>query len=186
MRKRYLLLLLTLIFGAALLAVDRYTASWEQSTSERNINEPDYYGDGLISDRFDANGKRVQRLQAHSSVHYPATRHTEFQRPLITALDQQSTTWQIQAASGVLSDGEQQLTLSDNVEVRTVDRRDAIVITTSELHYDIEQQVAHTEQPVRIDHMRIQISAVGMTLDLKRQRMRFHQEVNTQYDPTNQ
>lgn len=184
MRKRYLLLLVTLTFGAALLAVDRYSASWEYSSSERSANEPDYYGDGLISRRFDAQGVAIQTLKAASSAHYPDTRHTEFQQPFIVALDQQSTHWQIRAQSGRLSDGEQRLTLQQDVEIRTLDSQEAVRISTDELHYDIEQQIASTERPVRIDNQRIQITAIGMTLDLKRQRMRFHREVNTQYDPS--
>ncbi|GGY58057.1 hypothetical protein GCM10011297_33420 [Bacterioplanes sanyensis] len=183
MRKRYLLLLLTLIFGLALLAVDRYTASWSQSSNERNANEPDYYGDSLVSQRFDHTGQRVQTLQADSSVHYPQTRHTEFTAPDITALDQQNVTWRIQARQGQLKDDDNQLTLEQSVEIRTLDSPDPIIITTERLHYDIDNQIAHTDEFVRIDHNRIQLTATGMTLDLQRQRMSFHQEVNTRYDP---
>lgn len=183
MRKRYLLLLLTLVFGLALLALDRYTASRNQSSSEHNANEPDYYGDSLVSQRYDHTGRRVQTLKADSSVHYPETRHTEFRAPDITALDQQSITWRIQAQQGQLKDDDHQLTLEQSVEIRTLDSPDPIVITTELLHYDIDNQIAHTEAAVRIDHNRIQLTATGMTLDLQRQRMSFHQEVNTQYDP---
>ena len=49
MRKRYLLLLLTLIFGLALIAVDRYTQELNQPLSEQQSNEADYYGETLLN-----------------------------------------------------------------------------------------------------------------------------------------
>ncbi len=186
MRKRYLLLLLTLIFGLALLAVDRYTQEQTPPLSELQNHEPDYYGEGLYNRQYDSNGELQQTFVAARSTHYPQTKSTLFTGPLLMSDDDDGQTWQVNAREGTLQDNEQSLRLIGQVEIRPLDPADAaddILVETSILTYHSRQQLAETDQPVTITSPQTHINATGMTLDIARQRMEFKSQVDSRYVP---
>ncbi|MCD8523590.1 MAG: LPS export ABC transporter periplasmic protein LptC [Saccharospirillaceae bacterium] len=186
MRKRYLLLLLTLFFGLALLAVDRYTLEQAPALSEQQSREPDYYGQGLYNRQYDSTGELQQTFVAERSTHYPQTRMTLFTAPLLMSADEQGQTWQVNALEGTLLDDEQSLRLAGQVEIRPLTPAkpsDDLLIETSRLTYHSRQQMAETDQPVTITSLQTRISATGMTLDIARQRMEFKAQVDTRYVP---
>ena len=107
MRKRYLLLILTLIFGLALMAVDRYTQELNQPLSELQNNEADYYGETLLNWHYGDDGKLGQTFRAQRSDHYPRVGITRFSVPMITTRDERGQIWQVTAKEGSLKDDEQ-------------------------------------------------------------------------------
>ncbi|MCT7360299.1 LPS export ABC transporter periplasmic protein LptC [Thalassolituus pacificus] len=186
MRKRYLLLLLTLFFGLALLAVDRYTQEQAPALSEQQNHEPDYYGEGLYNRQYDNSGKLQQTFVAARSTHYPQTKSTLFAEPLLMSADDEGQTWQVNALEGTMLDDEQSLRLVGQVEIRPLNPTqpsDDILVETSTLTYHSRQQLAETDQPVIITSPQTRINATGMTLDIARQRMEFKSQVDTRYVP---
>merc|ERR1712000_525249 len=62
MRKRWLLLIITAFFGLALLAVDRYTSELTPAGADQADNEPDYYGEKLISRQYSETRQETQEM----------------------------------------------------------------------------------------------------------------------------
>ena len=186
MRKRYLLLLLTLFFGLALLAVDRYTLEQAPALSELQNHEPDYYGEGLHNRQYNSDGELQQTFVAARSTHYPQTGSTLLSEPLLMSEDDDGQTWQVNANEGTLLDNEHSLRLIGDVKIRPLNPADAaddLLIETSTLTYHSRQQLAETDQPVTITSPQTHINATGMTLDIARQRMEFKSQVDSRYVP---
>jgi len=185
MRKRYLLLVMTILFGLALLAVDNYTQEGRASLSENQVSEPDYYGEGLFNRRFDAKGRLEQSFSADSSTHYPLIDNTIFKAPVIQLQDEEGDFWQVSADEGSMNDKDDLLRLRANVELRPMQENNAhpVVIKTESLDYFTKRQLAQTKQRVTITYPQTRVTAVGMTMDMKKQRMELQAEVNTQYVP---
>lgn len=182
MRKRYLLLIVTIVFGLALLAVDRYTQELVPIQSDQSVREPDYYGEGLLSRQYGQAGALEQSFVASRSVHYPQEQRTEFSQPVLVSRDENGKRWQVTADQGEIQDKDHLLYLTGHVEIRPVEDDDTI-ITTPTLVYNSNTRWAETSDPVVIVSPQIRINAIGMTMDIPRQRIQFSSEVTTRYVP---
>lgn len=185
MRKRYLLLVMTILFGLALLAVDNYTQENNAPLSEKQSSEADYYGEGLLNRQFDKTGKLQQSFSAERSTHYPLTNSTVFNDPVIHVQDEENEFWQVTANEGSMNDKDNTLRLRQQVEIRPLQNgnKDEVVINTESLDYFTKQQVAETDQEVTMVSPEAHITAIGMRMDMKRQRMELNAKVNTRYVP---
>ncbi|WP_320820707.1 LPS export ABC transporter periplasmic protein LptC [Thalassolituus sp.] len=187
MRKRYLLLLLTLIFGLALIAVDRYTQELNQPLSEQQSNEADYYGETLLNWHYGVDGKLGQTFRAQRSDHYPLIGVTRFFAPMITTRDDRGQIWQVTAKEGSLKDDEQVIRFNQAVRIEPINTgeqtTDAMLIETEALTYDIREQIAATDLLVTMTGPGSRATATGMTLDVNRQRMELKTGVKTIYVP---
>ncbi|WP_430461383.1 LPS export ABC transporter periplasmic protein LptC [Thalassolituus sp. LLYu03] len=184
MRKRYLLLLLTLVFGLALLAVDRYTEDFVPSLTEQQSLEPDYYGEGLLNRQYDKDGGLNNTFVAAASTHFPFSKLTEFATPVLMTRDEDGKEWQVTALSGRVNDNDHMLYLKGQVEIRPMDdAADPLLVQTDSLSYNSKTRIAETADPVTITSAQTVIQATGMIMDLDRQRIEFSQQVNTRYVP---
>jgi LPS export ABC transporter protein LptC len=185
MRKRYLLLVLTILVGFALLAVDNYTQDSSAPLSDNQAAEPDYSGAGLFNRRFNERGELQQTFSAERSTHYPSTNSTVFRQPVIQLQDEEGVYWQVSADEGSMSDSDDLLRLRSNVEIRPLkaNNRDEVIIRTPSLEYFTRQQLAQTDERVTILHPQTRMTAIGMRMDLKKQRMELNAKVDTRYVP---
>ncbi|MCA6063426.1 LPS export ABC transporter periplasmic protein LptC [Thalassolituus marinus] len=182
MRKRYLLLIVTLVFGLALMAVDRYTQELVPFQTDSSVREADYYGEGLFSRQYGASGSLDQTFMAARSIHYPQEQRTEFSGPILTSTDDDGKQWQVTALQGEIQDNDHLLYLIGDVEIRPVSDN-AMIIQTPALVYNSDTRIAETSDPVTITSPQIRVNATGMTMDLDRQRIEFRSEVTTHYVP---
>lgn len=184
MRKRYLLLILTMIFGLAMLAVDRYTEELLPTLSEQQSQEPDYYGEGLLNRQYGKDGVLSNTFVAANSTHYPFSQLTEFANPVVMTNDEQGKRWQVVAESGRINDNDHILYLKKDVEIRPLnDDAEPMLIETQSLTYNSKTRIAETQDPVTITGRQTRINAVGMIMDIDRQRLEFKQQVKTHYVP---
>lgn len=181
MRKRYLLLLVTVALGFALLAVDRYTREIVSPGIEQQIKEPDYYGDVLISRRYNEAGKLADTFYAATSKHYPEGDLTVFSEPrvLVTSNDK----WVVTADEGVLQGDSQALKLSGNIIIKPQDAADPWVVTTNTLTYFIDKQFATSDDLVTMTGDNTVMHGTGMNFDAARQRLELKTGVRTYYEP---
>ncbi|MDP2505345.1 MULTISPECIES: LPS export ABC transporter periplasmic protein LptC [unclassified Oceanobacter] len=185
MRKRYVLLVLAVAVGLALLAVERYTTELVTAATPVTSLEPDYYGKQLQHRRYDADGQLQQMLSADGSRHIPSLSETRLENPVITTQTDPQQHWQVSAQSGRIMDTDSQVELSQQVEVRSLataaENADTFSITTSLLLYQPASATASTSEPVIIRHGNNITHATGMTLDIKRQHLDLQAHVSTRY-----
>lgn len=181
MRKRYLLLLITAALGLALLAVDRYTRDIVSPGVEQQVKEPDYYGDVLISRRYDLKGKLADTFYAETSKHFPDGDLTIFKAPRVLITTQEK--WVVTADEGVLKGNNQALMLSGNIKIKPLDATDRWTMDTQSLTYFIDQQLATSDALVTITGENTVMRGTGMTFDAARQRLELKTGVRTEYEP---
>ena len=106
MRKRYLLLVLAVVFGLALLAVERYTTELVTAETQVVSFEPDYYGKQLQHRHYDVNGQLQQTLQADGSSHIPAFSETRLENPVIITQTAPQQAWRVSAGRNTFAGGD--------------------------------------------------------------------------------
>ncbi|WP_221797569.1 LPS export ABC transporter periplasmic protein LptC [Oceanobacter mangrovi] len=180
MRKRYLLLVTAVIFGIALLAVERYTGELVTAENQTAIDEPDYYGEGLNHRQYNQSGQLAQQLQAAASRHLPDQAVSYLDQPVIINRDSSQQQWQVSADKGTIADQNTQVQLSGNVNIASL--TDAgLRVTTQQLQYSPDQATASTDDWVTIQNGSSETRARGMTMDINRQRLDLKQQVSTRY-----
>ncbi|MEC7546518.1 MAG: LPS export ABC transporter periplasmic protein LptC [Pseudomonadota bacterium] len=181
MRKRYLLLLVTVLFGLAFLAVDRYTRDITGESSELTVREADYYGEVLFSRRYEDDGTLADTFYAATSKHFPDGDLTVFTEPHLLVSGQND--WVLTADEGVMQGNSQRLKLSGNILIRPVDTNDPTRLETSRLTYHIDQKLAETDELVTMTGEHSRMTGTGMLLDATRQRLELKTGVRTTYEP---
>lgn len=183
MRKRYLLLLVTVFFGLAFMAVDRYTRDITEEFSELTTQEVDYYGEVLFSRRYEDSGLLADTFYAETSEHYPEGDLTVFSEPHLI-VDGKSS-WVLTADKGVMKGSSRLLNLSGNITIRSSNPENHMRLETSYLDYHIDKKLAETEDLVTLTGDYSRMTGTGMLFDATRQRLEFKTEVRTIYEPVN-
>ncbi|MCY0965553.1 LPS export ABC transporter periplasmic protein LptC [Parathalassolituus penaei] len=184
MRKRWLLLLLAVLFATALLMVERYTGELGISVGSVSNAEPDYYGQQLQHRRYDVSGRLQQTLLSQGSSHNPHTRQTHLEQPVILTRDDQQQTWRVSAADGYIGDGNSLIELAGGVLVDSQPTRanqQFLTISTERLMYSPDDTTAWSDVPVHLNSNSGNSDAGGMKLDLNRQRLELTGKVSTRY-----
>ncbi|MBE0483118.1 MAG: LPS export ABC transporter periplasmic protein LptC [Bacterioplanes sp.] len=183
MRKRYWLLLSTLLFGAALLFVERYTHQASDRLVGEDTDEAEFFGEQLINRYYNREGRLQQTIIASQSASYPQRQVTEFILPEIATTDDQGQDWHIRSEHGHLNETEQQLHFKQQVIVRSLDDHNPMRLTTDFLLYHVDQQHANTDEWVRLQSRDSETTAIGLHLDIPQQHLQLHSEVTTRHVP---
>ena len=181
MRKRYLLLFLTVALGLSLLAVDRYTRDITVAVTEQQVNEPDYYGEMLVSRRYGDDGSLLDTFYAASSLHYPQNDVTVFTEPHL--LVNQGDVWLLTSDEGVLRGAEHELRLAGNIVIRPQDSAEDWKLTTTRMTYHLDSRLATSNDLVTITGVNSVMSGTGMLFDAGHQRLELKTGVRTRYVP---
>ena len=181
MRKRYLLLFLTVALGLSLMAVDRYTREISAPTAEQQVAEPDYYGSMLISRRYGEDGQLIDTFYATSSVHYPQNDTSVFTQPQL--LVSQNNNWLMTADEGVLSGTDHLLKLSGNILIRPQSDDSDWQLNTTRMQYDLNRRIASSDELVIITGESSTMTGTGMLFDADHQRLELKTGVRTHYVP---
>lgn len=203
MRKRFWLLGLLILLGVGIFMTDEYLQPVAPSATTTAQREPDYYGEGLTSKRFNQQGKLSQVIEAEKSTHYPDSDKTFFEKPKMITLNGKQ--WQMTAATGQLDQKNNLLMLdqdvwvipyekdasSDNAlsinnltsDVIANDEMPNMSIQTTSLTYQIEPQIATTDDLVIIRNDNNVMRGTGMKLEISKQRMQLNSGVTTRYEP---
>ncbi|MDF1763396.1 MAG: LPS export ABC transporter periplasmic protein LptC, partial [Oleibacter sp.] len=203
MRKRFWLLGLLILLGVGIFMTDEYLQPVVPSAATTAQREPDYYGEGLTSKRFNQQGKLSQVIEAEKSTHYPDSDKTFFEKPKMITLNGKQ--WQMTAATGQLDQKNNLLMLdqdvwvipyekdasSDNAlsinnltsDVIANDEMPNMSIQTTSLTYQIEPQIATTDDLVIIRNDNNVMRGTGMKLEISKQRMQLNSGVTTRYEP---
>ncbi len=181
-RKRYLLLFLTLVLGLGLLALDRYTRSPASLSSDQKVREADYYGVNLVNQSYNEQGLLSETLYADRSDHFPGEKTTYFTQPRILTHDAHSST--LTAVRGNIKDNNGQLFLNGKVRIESESADGSqLLLTTNTLTYNSKNQVARTKDRVVITGPGSRIEGTGMRYDVRNERLQLNSKVTTRYEP---
>lgn len=181
-RKRYLLLFLTLILGLGLLALDRYTRSPANLSADQKVREADYYGVNLVNQSYNEQGLLSETLYADRSDHFPGEKTTYFTQPRILTHAERGST--LSAVKGNIKDRNGLLFLNGKVRIESESADGSqLLLTTNTLTYNSKNQVARTKDRVIITGPGTHIEGTGMRYDVRDERLKLNSKVTTRYEP---
>lgn len=138
-----------------------------------------YDDDGSVLYTF-----KSKRLSHFQPTDKPSDSYTTIEEPNIVIFHEQAP-WHITAHEGRI-DNQHMITLSDNVELKHHSIDGAVTtLSTSEMVFDPEQKLAHTEEAVTIVSPLGTMTAVGMKADIASHKIKLLSNVKGHHKPEN-
>ena len=192
-----------ILLGTLLLAVIAAGIHWYDGTSilPRDQQEgarkwaPESIVSGFAQTTFSETGIRQYHLRADKVTHYSRHSTAEMMKPHImfyrdsSAIDappEETTDWEARAATGLIIDDGETLTLSGNVEVvKPLKNADTLKFNTRSLIIKPNQEVASTKEAVTVEQARHVTTATGLNIDIAAGKVQLLSQVRSQYVPAN-
>lgn len=159
-------LLILLALAGMTVWLDRTTRSDDKPGSGKQRHDPDVIIDNFTLHRYDENGNVQHTLTAKQMRHYPDDDSAELDAPHLSYIGKLSPT-QIRADRATLTEDGKEAILRDNVHVlrEASPGRAEMTLSTSVLHVYPEEELARTDQPVRLTQGKSVATGVGMVAD---------------------
>lgn len=150
---------------------DAFQAAPDVDSHLENIEGFKYLSDGKIAYRWRA--ESAERLISSGDIY--------LSQPFYVGNIGEQRPWTAQAINGTLSQNGQQLDLRGSVLVEDLIRE--AQIHTEQLAIDLEQNIVTTGQPLQLQLPNGSTESVGMTADLKREKVELLAKVKGHYEP---
>lgn len=146
--------------------------------------EADFFARNLIRQLYDEKGEKTQQLTAKKAHHYEQKNLLILDFPILKSESQQ-TPWEIQAQLGILHNNSSKVELKKQVVITQLANKkiqQGQLITEYMLYYP-KEQIAETEESIKVEYPNLTISSMGMRAELKQQIIYFKQGVISRYEP---
>lgn len=174
-----ILLALIVVFGARLVDVRAPKEKALVSTP----NDSDYYMLDAVIRQMDENGQLEYRMTSAETLHFPdeSARLTDIH---VNYKGESNNLWDLVAARGRIPAGERDILLHDGVElVRKHEGQERIKVNTQRAWVRPDQDQVDTDVAIRATAPGQSVSATGMTLYLKQNRVILNTDVQVIYQP---
>lgn len=149
------------------------------------------YLTGVRTTQYDEFGSIEYQFTAERMSHFQpdpdtasANDYTTIRTPFFTFFQADDSPWYVEAEQGRTTQFGEVVILRDDVRVwQEAEQSEPIQITTSELIIEPENQVAETEQFVRITGPRVVSEGLGMRADLAHETFTIFSKGSTVYEP---
>jgi lipopolysaccharide export system protein LptC len=164
-RKALPLLILIALAGMTVW-LERTTRVEDKPTSGKLRHDPDVIIDNFTLQRYDENGAVQHTLTAKQMRHFPDNDSAELDEPKLLYQGKLAPT-HISAERATLGRDGKEAILRDNVKVlrEATAGRAEMTLSTSLLHVYPEDEIARTDQPVRLTQGKSVATGVGMVAD---------------------
>lgn len=164
--QRLLPLLILLAFAGLTVWLERATRSDDAPSTGKQRHDPDVIVNNFTLRRFDETGVVQHTLTATEMRHYPDDDTTELDTPHLLYSGKLAPT-HISAERATLTKDGKEAILRDNVRVLRAASpgRDEMTLATSVLHVYPDDELARTDQPVRLTQGPSVATGVGMVAD---------------------
>ncbi|HXQ31695.1 MAG TPA: LPS export ABC transporter periplasmic protein LptC [Steroidobacteraceae bacterium] len=141
------------------------------------VTQPGYYLKNAALEQTDASGRLT--LRVHAAAATEVEQHGDVQLRLVSIdyLPEPGRDWRITAATGTLPPAGRSVQLEGDVRLTSPTEGGAL-LRTEHLYLDVDQQLATTADPVRIEFPPHVLNARGLRADLKRETLRLESSVN--------
>lgn len=130
-------------------------------------------------------GSRLYELNAREITHYPHDNSVVLRHVDLSYHAETDVPWTLQSEVGRLSETGDEIQLSGNVRVvsHPESEADRIIVTTTKLTIRPEENLALTDEPVRIQLGRHTLAGTGMKAYLKEERLELQSNVYGRFTP---
>lgn len=188
MRSRLIWIGCLIILGAAaaLWFLSQRDTPVEASRTGTPLNTPSVSFDSVEMVINAADGKPRYKVLADRYRLYETENRSQFDLPSITLYDNEGSQLHVQALQGEAHDDSSVITLTGNVRINQAQPGNSshpLVITTERLIVFPEKQRATTDSTITAMRGSEMFSAQGMSLDLKKEVLYLHSNVEGVYQP---
>lgn len=165
------------------LGIFRYILTlFEENSGKKKGQKPhliESYVEGVRFSQFDARGKIKNALTATRASQYTDSTTIELQSPDV--LVNSSKQWRITSQRGSYDTGLETYEAKGQVSITRMDH--FVKVETEKLDYNFETDLIYTDEAIQIHTANGNISAKGMTVDLNKETLELHHNIESQYDP---
>ena len=159
-------------------------ASWwisqpevEGPSAPTAITQPGYYLDDAYLEQTDNSGRLTLKVHAATARQVEQRGPVQLNQLKVDYLPSPDRDWRMTSVGGTLLPDGRQVLLAGDVRL-AAPFEGAAVVHTEHLRLDVDQELATTQDPVRIDLPPHSVDARGLKADLKRETLRLESSVN--------
>lgn len=182
--KLFFLLLLTLAILSGWYSYSNYHANKKQTLLGHH---PDIIADGIVLDRYDANGKLATIITSDVANHYPDDKTTDFTQAdmLILSKDADHTPWHIYSNNARMWGQGDKIFLYPqvNMEQTASKTQPSTKVITSNVTIFTDKKFLSTDDPLHAEQPNLQVDAVGATYDSNKSLLHLLSKVQVNYLP---
>ncbi len=147
-------------------------------------HDPDYWVENFFARRMGPDGLPQHTLAATKLEHFPDDDTAHLTRPHFTAMNENKPPVHIQAQQGLVSRDGGEVYFTHEVEIRREagTGKDWLTVSTDSLHITPDQELARTDNEVRIKTPAAFITATGMEFDNRTQTIKLLSRVKGHYE----
>jgi LPS export ABC transporter protein LptC len=144
-----------------------------------------YFLKGTVLTDYGPNGTPAVRIAAERIDQVAGSNEVELHNVRLDYAAGSDRLWIMVGEHARVQAGGQQIDVDGNVRLQGLEqgREGPAVIRTDQLHYDVPNAVAHTDDEVRIEFSRHTLSAHGLTARLNERSMRLESRVHGRFNP---
>lgn len=146
-------------------------------------HEPDLFAFNVAASIFDAQGILQRQIHTEYLEHFADDDSSKLRQPDLTFFQAGQPAWIIHAQRGQVSSKGEMVQLEEQVKIKRAPNYPAGELTTSILRILPQQQYADTDQPVIINYLAHQITAIGMRIYLAEKRWELLNQVRAKFYP---
>ncbi len=154
--------------------------------SNKNLrHDPDYIIDNFVATTLDENGKVRFVMSAKKLWHYPDDDTTHLELPRVESMAAERPPMRMAALNGELSSKGDEIFLRNKVTIvrPAYAGKSELTFSSNYLRVVPQQDIADSDQPVKMVDAHTTLNAVGMKLDNKAHTIKFLSRVKTEYVP---
>ncbi|PSB91779.1 LPS export ABC transporter periplasmic protein LptC [Candidatus Pandoraea novymonadis] len=178
--------LLASIVGGTYWLVQKTLPNQDTCTKYVKRHIPDYYVDNLVISILSSTGKTQYRVNAQHIAHYEDDETTHLELPTVRAFSQDQPEVTAMSKRGMLNSDMSIIDLNDNVIVnRKADfRNPTMQAFSSHFQILINNDIIHTDTPVKLFHGQSTMNASGIILNNSKRSLQLLGNVHGTIHPT--
>ncbi len=143
---------------------------------------PDAFAEDIHLEIMDETGHPLYRLRAENMEYYPEEDRLQLQRPLLDVTQPNGSNWQVSAESGRTSASGEPVWLLGKVSIQRLatDSYQPLQIMTEDVLIQPSAALAETENAASIIGSSYRLEAVGLSVDLRNNRLELRSRVRGQ------
>ena len=145
--------------------------------AEAPVTQPGYYLTHALLEQTDATGRLTLKVHAEKAHQLAQHGDVTLERLRVDYLPEPGRDWLMTSVGGTLLPSGRTVLLAGDVRLSAPDKG-AAVVRTEHLRLDVDQQIATTADPVRIEQPPNVVTARGMQADLKNETLKLESQVN--------
>ncbi|MCW8899059.1 MAG: LPS export ABC transporter periplasmic protein LptC [Gammaproteobacteria bacterium] len=154
-------------------------------TKEKIRHDPDYFLKNFTATTMDVTGKPAYQVKANYLEHYPDDDSMHLTKPFFLFYKDNQKSWTAQANAAQILNNSEIIHLKGEVVLNNVlnssKNNEVMLLTAEQLTIEPERNIAHTESKIKLNKGTSYIQALGMRVDMDKNKIEFLSNTRSHY-----